>query len=174
MNTISSGYYLIITTIYSKFMKCPICYFEDTKVIDSRVASDGLSIRRRRQCLKCDLRFSTYEEMELLDLIIIKRDDRRESYSREKLSLGLKKALEKRLTNEDKFKKLIHNIESELQKLRKNEVSSQIIGQITMKQLKKIDQVAYIRYASIYEDFKSVNDFKEELNKLLKKRKVRK
>ncbi len=171
MNTIFSGYFLRNTTKYSNFMKCPVCYFEDTKVIDSRVAPDGLSIRRRRQCLKCDLRFSTYEEMELLDLMIIKRNESRESYNREKLSNGLKRALEKRGVSEERFKKLIHCIESELQKLRKNEVSSQEVGEITMKQLKKVDQVAYIRYASIYEDFKDAKEFKEELNKLIKTKK---
>ncbi len=155
-------------------MKCPVCYFEDTKVIDSRAASDGLSIRRRRQCLKCDLRFSTYEEIELLDLMVIKRDGRRESYSREKLVRGLKISLEKRLEDEEKFKKLVHCIESELQKLRKSEVSSQQIGLAVMKYLKKTDQVAYIRYASVYESFKDAKEFKEELNKLIKKKKSKK
>ncbi len=155
-------------------MKCPICYFHDTKVIDSRVASDGLSIRRRRQCLKCDLRFSTCEEMQLLDLIIIKRDGRRESYNREKLVKGLRISLQKRLADEEKFKKLIHCIELELHKLRKNEVNSQQIGLAVMKHLKKIDQVAYIRYASVYESFKDVKEIKEELNKLVKTKKVKK
>ena len=100
-------------------MKCPICYFDDTKVVDSRVASDGLSIRRRRECLKCNFRFSTYEEVELLDLAIVKRDGRRESYSRDKLISGLKKSFEKRPITEDSFKKLIHSIEREVQKLKK-------------------------------------------------------
>ncbi len=155
-------------------MKCPVCYFQDTKVVDSRVAPDGLSIRRRRQCLKCDLRFSTYEEMELLDFVVIKRDGKRESYSREKLAKGLKISLQKRLVDEEKFKKLIHRIESELQKLRKNEVNSSEIGLAAMKQLKKIDQIAYIRYASVYESFKDVKEFKNELNKLFKTKKVKK
>ncbi len=155
-------------------MKCPVCYFQDTKVIDSRVAPDGLSIRRRRQCLKCDLRFSTYEEMELLDLIVIKRDGRRESYNREKLVRGLKISLQKRLDDEERFKKLINCIESELQKLRKNEVKSSEIGLAVMKHLKKIDQIAYIRYASVYESFKDAKEFKEELNRLFKTRKVKK
>ncbi len=174
MNTIFSGILFKKTTKYSKHMKCPVCYFEDTKVIDSRAAFDGLSIRRRRQCLKCDLRFSTYEEIELLDLMVIKRDGRRESYNRDKLVRGLRISLEKRLDDEEKFKKLIHCIESELQKLRKNEVNSQEIGAAAMKYLKKIDQIAYIRYASVYESFKDAKDFKEELNKLIKKKKVKK
>jgi len=155
-------------------MKCPVCYFQDTKVIDSRVAPDGLSIRRRRQCLKCDLRFSTYEEMVLLDLIVIKRDGKRESYNREKLVRGLKISLQKRLDDDEKFKKLIHRIESELQKLRKNEVNSSEIGLAVMKHLKKVDQIAYIRYASVYESFKDAKEFKEELNRLFKTRKVKK
>lgn len=152
-------------------MKCPICYFHDTKVIDSRVATDGLSIRRRRECLKCEFRFSTYEEIELLDLVIVKRDGRREAYSREKLVSGLKKALEKRAITEDKFKKLIHNIERDLQKLQKSEITSLQIGQVVMKGLKKFDQVAYIRYASVYESFKDASEFKKELNKLIKNKK---
>lgn len=152
-------------------MKCPICYFDDTKVVDSRVAMDGLSIRRRRECLKCNFRFSTYEEVEILDLAIVKRDGRRESYSREKLIGGLKKSLEKRAVTDDKFKQLIHGIERELQKLRKSEITSRQVGQITMKQLKKVDQVAYIRYASVYEQFKDANEFRKELNKLIKEKK---
>lgn len=152
-------------------MKCPICYHNDTKVVDSRVATDGLSIRRRRECLKCSFRFSTYEEVEILDLMIVKRDGRRESYNREKLVSGLKKSLEKRAITEDKFKRLVHAIERELQKLRKSEITSSQIGQIAMKQLKKVDQVAYIRYASVYEQFKDANEFRKELNKLIKTKK---
>ena len=135
-------------------MKCPICYFDDTKVVDSRVATDGLSIRRRRECLKCGFRFSTYEEVEILDLMIVKRDSRRESYNRDKLTGGLRKSLEKRAITDEQFKQLFHGIERDLQKLRKNEVTSRQVGQIVMKHLKKIDQVAYIRYASVYQQFK--------------------
>lgn len=150
-------------------MKCPICYHPDTKVIDSRAATDGLSIRRRRECIKCAFRFSTYEEIEILDLMIVKRDGRRESYNREKLMGGLKKSLEKRPITEDQLKKLIHTVERDLQRLRKSEVTSSHVGQIVMKHLKKIDQVAYIRYASVYESFKDAQEFKQELNKLFKK-----
>ena len=114
-------------------MKCPICYFLDTKVVDSRVASDGLSIRRRRECLKCSFRFSTYEEIELLELIILKRDGRRESYSREKLVGGLKKSCEKRPITEDDFKRLIHSVERDLQRLKKNEIPSKQVGIAVMK-----------------------------------------
>ena len=152
------------------YMKCPICYFQDTKVIDSRVASDGLSIRRRRECLKCGFRFSTYEEIIILDLSIVKRDGRKEAYSREKLVRGLKKALEKRPITEERFKKLVNGIERDLQVLKKSEITSEQIGQIVMKQLKKADQVAYIRFASVYQSFKDVQTFRRELNKLLKKK----
>jgi len=147
-------------------MKCPICYHPDTKVLDSRVATDGLSIRRRRECLKCAFRFSTYEELEILDVSLIKRDGRKEAYSRDKLISGLKKASEKRI-GDDKFKKLVHMIERDIQALKINEVSSQDVGRIVMKNLKKVDQIAYIRYASVYESFKNVQEFKRELNKLL-------
>jgi transcriptional repressor NrdR len=151
-------------------MKCPVCYYQDTKVIDSRVASDGLSIRRRRECLKCGFRFSTYEEIEILDLSIVKRDGRKETYSRDKLTRGLKKALEKRPITEEKFKKLVNLIERDLQKLRKNEITSLQVGQIVMKNLKRVDQIAYIRFASVYQSFKDVHTFQKELNKLLKKK----
>ncbi|MFA5317981.1 MAG: transcriptional regulator NrdR [Patescibacteria group bacterium] len=152
------------------YMKCPACNFNDTKVVDSRVATDGFSIRRRRECLKCNFRFSTYEEMEILNLTIVKRDGRRENYSRDKLISGLKKALEKRPITEDNFKKLVNRIERDLQLLRKSEITSQQLGQAVMKELRKTDQVAYIRYASVYESFKDAQTFQKELNKLLKKK----
>lgn len=149
-------------------MICPVCHYQDTKVIDSRSSSDGLSIRRRRECQKCNFRFSTYEEVEILDLVIVKRNGVKESYSRDKLAKGLKKSLEKRPITEEQFKKLIHAIERDIQILRKNEVTTNQVGQIVMKNLKKVDQVAYIRFASVYESFKDAQTFKRELNKLLK------
>ena len=152
-------------------MKCPICYFLDTKVVDSRAASDGLLIRRRRECLKCGFRFSTYEEIEILDLMVVKNDGQKESYSRDKLIKGLRKSLEKRPITDDKFKILIHSIERDLQRLKKNEVTSRQIGQFVMKYLKKFDPVAYIRFASVYESFKDAHEFRRELNKLLKENK---
>ena len=152
-------------------MKCPACNHNDTKVVDSRVATDGFSIRRRRECLKCGFRFSTYEEMEILNLTIVKRDGRRENYSRDKLTKGLIRALEKRPITADNFKKLVNKIERNLQLLRKNEITSQQAGQAVMKELRKVDQVAYIRYASVYESFKDAQSFRSELNKLLQKKK---
>lgn len=152
-------------------MKCPICYFLDTKVVDSRVAQDGLSIRRRRECLKCSFRFSTYEEIELLDLIIVKRDGRREAYNREKMTNGLKKSCEKRPITDDRFKRLVHSIERDLQRFKKTEITSKQVGQTVMKNLKKVDSIAYIRYASVYESFKDAHEFRKELNKLIKEKK---
>ncbi|HPD07670.1 transcriptional repressor NrdR [Patescibacteria group bacterium] len=148
-------------------MKCPICDYSETKVIDSRVVSDGLSIRRRRECLKCGFRFSTYEEMEILDLTVVKRDGRKELYNRDKLISGLRKATEKRPINDDQFKRLVNLIERDIQVRRQGEIDSRDIGRIVMRQLKKVDKVAYIRFASVYSDFE-LQDFSEELNKLLK------
>ncbi len=148
-------------------MKCPVCNYFDSKVIDSRVASDGMSIRRRRECLKCCFRFSTYEEVEILDLSVIKRDGRKESYNRDKIIKGLRRSLEKRPIIEDDFKKLINLIERDLQIIRKDEISTEQIGQIVMKHLKQLDQVAYIRFASVYQSFEDAQTFQRELNKLL-------
>ena len=154
-------------------MKCPLCHNQDTKVIDSRSASDGLSIRRRRECLKCEFRFSTYEEMEILDLNILKRDGRKEAYSRDKMVVGLKKSLEKRPFTEESLKKIINSIERDLQVLKQDTIPSREIGQIVMKHLKKADKVAYIRFASVYESYEDLQAFEEVLGKLLKKKSKR-
>lgn len=148
-------------------MKCPSCNNDDTKVIDSRVASDGLSIRRRRECESCSFRFSTYEEIEILDLQVIKRDGTTEGYSREKLEAGLHKALEKRPITHDEFKGLVSEIEQEIQKKTEAEkIESREIGNIVIRKLKKYDQVAYIRFASVYRQFEDIEEFKKELQKL--------
>lgn len=152
-------------------MKCPVCLHEDTKVVDSRAAYDGFSIRRRRECLKCNFRFSTYEEMEVLGLTIVKRDGRKESYSREKVVNGLKRCLVKRPISEEEFKKLLHCIERDLQILGVNEISSKKIGKIIMKHLKKADKIALIRFASVYEAYEDLEVFQEQLDKLLKNKK---
>lgn len=154
------------------YMNCPICKSKDTKVVDSRIATDGLSIRRRRECTKCGYRFSTIEEVELLDLAVVKSDGRREAYSREKVVRGLKKALEKRSYTDAAFKKLIHNIERDIQKKKRGELTSKEIGEIVMNRLKSFDKVAYIRFASVYRQFEDVQTFQRELNSLVgKKRK---
>lgn len=151
-------------------MNCPVCNSKDTKVLDSRLSGEGFSIRRRRVCGKCSFRFSTLEEMEILDLVVIKRDGRRENYNKEKLVRGLKTSLEKRAYLEEDFLKLIREIERDIQKKSQNEVTSKQIGEIVMKRLKAFDQVAYIRYASVYRSFKDAKIFQKELNLLLKKK----
>ena len=148
-------------------MKCPYCSHEETKVIDSRVASDGLSIRRRRECLKCNYRFSTYEEVEILDLQVTKRDGTTESYVREKLEGGLRKALEKRPTTAEDFKRLVSEIEQDIQKkMADSRIESKEIGNIVVRKLKKYDQIAYLRFASVYRQFADIEEFKKELQKL--------
>lgn len=151
-------------------MKCPVCYHEETKVVDSRATNEDLSIRRRRECLKCSFRFSTYEEMEILDLTVIKKDGAKEGYSRDKIIKGLHRALEKRPVTDDDFKKLINLIERDLQSLRKSEVTSDEVGKTVLDHLQDFDQVAYIRFVSVYESFEDVESFKRELAKLAKQR----
>lgn len=147
-------------------MKCPVCGFRDTKVIDSRIAQDGLNIRRRRECEKCSYRFSTIEEAELLDITVVKSDGRRESYQREKLVAGLKHALGKRSYTDSAFRTLINKIERDLQKKRKKEIKSVEIGEIAMKHLKNFDKIGYIRFASVYRAFEDVTSFQKEIKNL--------
>ena len=154
-------------------MHCPVCRHKDTKVVDSRLASEGSSIRRRRECEKCAYRFSTGEEVLLLDLTIVKRDGRREAYSRDKLTDGIKKALVKLSYTEDRLKKLVHRIEQGIQKKRRNEMTSLEIGEVVMKRLRTFDKVAYIRFASIYRAFEDVKTFEKELKQLMSKKKKR-
>jgi transcriptional repressor NrdR len=147
-------------------MHCPVCNHVDTKVIDTRLASDGISIRRRRECEACTYRFSTNEEVELLDVRVIKRDGVHELYSRDKLERGLKRALEKRVYTEADFRTLVNVIEREIQRLGCGEVTSGAIGTIVMNRLKNFDQVAYIRFASVYRSFEDVTSFKKEIEDL--------
>lgn len=149
-----------------KAMHCPSCNYYDTKVTDSRVATDGLSIRRRRECTKCNFRFSTVEEGEILDLTVIKRDGRREPYSRDKLETGLKHSLEKRPHTVEQFRGLVQKIERDIQRRRKVEITSRDIGELVMKRLKSFDQIAYIRFASVYRSFQDVDSFTRELKGL--------
>ena len=149
-------------------MRCPSCQHNDSKVIDSRSSADGTAIRRRRECLSCEFRFSTYEQIELLNLYVTKKDGRREQYRQEKLKGGVYRALEKRPVSEKEVRKMISEIEQEIQSLGINEISVQEIGEIVMKKLRDIDEVAYIRFASVYRSFKDIESFKKELNNLLK------
>jgi transcriptional repressor NrdR len=152
-------------------MNCPVCNYRDTKVIDSRITTDKTGIRRRRECLKCAFRFSTLEETELLDILVVKRDGRRQPYSREKLAHGLRRSLEKRSFTEDKFYNLVHTIEHDIQKSRKSELTTKELGEIVMKRLKPFDEVAYIRFASVYRSFKDASSFQRELVAMMKKTK---
>lgn len=148
-------------------MKCPYCGYEESKVIDSRSADDGERIRRRRECLKCGKRFTTHEVIETVPLIVIKRDKSRESFDRNKLMGGLLRACEKRPVSVTQIEKMVDNIESKLQSSLDREVTSQAIGELAMEQLKPVDEVSYVRFASVYRQFKDINTFMEELNKLL-------
>ena len=148
-------------------MKCPFCGFEESKVIDSRPTDEGQRIRRRRECLKCGKRFTTYEIIESLPIIVIKKDKSRETFNRDKLMTGLLRACEKRPVSIDTLDSMIDDIETNLQNSLDREVSSEKIGELVMEKLKKIDEVAYVRFTSVYRQFKDINTFMKELNKLL-------
>lgn len=147
-------------------MHCPSCSNEDTKVVDTRLSADGTSVRRRRECEKCEHRFSTIEELELLDVRIVKRDGSREAYSRDKIERGLRRALEKRSYTDAAFRTLIHTIERDIQRSGGSEITSGEVGDIVMNRIKGFDKVAYIRFASVYRSFEDVKSFKKELDKL--------
>ena len=150
-------------------MKCPFCGFEESKVVDSRPTDEGERIRRRRECLKCGKRFTTYELIESLPIIVIKKDKSREPFNREKLMNGLLRACEKRPVSINDLDILIDDIEATIQNSLDREVTSEKIGELTMEKLKALDEVAYVRFASVYRRFKDVTSFLDELNILLKK-----
>ena len=150
-------------------MKCPFCSYEESKVIDSRPTDEGERIRRRRECLSCGKRFTTYEIIESLPIIVIKKDKSRETFNRDKLLNGLLRACEKRPVSFDTLDNMIDEIESIIQNSLDREVSSEKIGELVMEKLKNIDEVAYVRFASVYRQFKDINTFMNELNKLLGK-----
>lgn len=151
-------------------MYCPVCNHEDTRVVDSRMSGEGSSIRRRRECDKCGFRFSTVEEVILLDLVIVKRDGQREAYDREKMIRGVKRALEKRPYTDASFRKLLHEIERDIQREQTNELTSHDLGEIVMRHLKTFDGVAYIRFASVYRQFEDVETFKRELEEMTRRK----
>jgi len=152
-------------------MRCPVCKNKSTSVVDTRPAESGFSIRRRRECDKCHYRFSTVEEVELLDLVVVKRDGARESYMRDKMENGIKRSLTKRPYTQENFCRLVHKIERDIQKKKVREISSKEVGDIIMKQLRNFDKVAYIRFASVYRDFRDVRTFSRELKKIVSKKK---
>ena len=149
-------------------MKCPFCSSENTRVIDSRPADDNNSIRRRRLCDDCGKRFTTYETVERMPLMLIKRDGTRQAYDRQKLLNGLVKACEKRPVSLMQLEQIVDYVEQKLFSSLESEVSSKVIGELVMEQLRKVDEVAYVRFASVYRQFKDINTFMEELNTLLK------
>ncbi len=150
-------------------MKCPFCGYEESKVIDSRPTDEGERIRRRRECLKCAKRFTTYEMIESLPIIVIKKDGSRETFDRQKLLTGMLRACEKRPVSIETLDHAITDIETVIQNSLDREVSSDKIGELVMEKLKDIDEVAYVRFASVYRQFKDINTFMTELNKLLSK-----
>ena len=148
-------------------MKCPYCGYVESKVIDSRPAEEGSTIRRRRECLACRKRFTTYEIIERMPLVVVKRDGVRQSFDRVKLINGMVRACEKRPVSIDTLEHIIDDIESTLQNSLDREVTSEKIGELVMDKLKGVDEVAYVRFASVYRQFKDINTFMDELNKLL-------
>ena len=147
-------------------MKCPVCGHEDSKVIDSRPANDGSSIRRRRECLECQKRFTTYEVIETAPIIIVKRDKSREKFDRNKVLTSIMSACDKRQVSRMEMERIVNDIEQQLQNSFENEIPSSYVGELVMASLKKLDEVAYIRFASVYRKFKDINDFIEELQRL--------
>jgi transcriptional repressor NrdR len=153
-----------------KAMRCPFCGHEESKVIDSRESKNGLTIRRRRECLECEKRFTTYEKIEEIPYMIVKKDGRRQRFESEKIMAGLLKACEKRPVPVAKLEEIVEEIETSLQERPEKEISAEEIGQFVMGRLKALDKVAYVRFASVYRDFKDVLEFKKELETLLKEK----
>lgn len=149
-------------------MNCPVCDNKNSGVIDTRSSDDGFSIRRRRECDKCHYRFSTIEEVELLGITVIKRNGQREGYSRDKINSGIKIALSKRPYLQEDFCRLVNSIERDIQRKKSREIASKDIGDIIMKYLQGFDKVAYIRFASVYRDFRDARTFSKEIKKITK------
>jgi transcriptional repressor NrdR len=151
-------------------MRCPFCGHDEDKVIDSRPADEGAAIRRRRECISCSKRFTTYEKIENLPLLVVKKDGTRQPYDRDKLISGLLKSCEKRPVSTSQIEKLADNVELQIQNSLRREISSREIGEMVMELLKDIDEVAYVRFASVYRQFKDVNSFLQELNDMLNRK----
>ena len=148
-------------------MKCQFCGHENTRVIDSRPAEENNSIRRRRVCDECDKRFTTYEKVETIPLIIIKKDDNRETYDRSKIEAGVLRACHKRPISANRINQLVDEVETEIFNMEEKEIPSQVVGEIVMNKLKDLEAVAYVRFASVYREFKDINTFMDELKKVL-------
>ena len=152
-------------------MKCPYCSYEESKVIDSRSADDGERIRRRRECLNCGKRFTTHEVIETVPMIVVKRDKSREVFDRNKLTAGILRACEKRPVSLKQIEEMVNTIETKIQSSLDREITTMQIGELAMEEIKKVDEVSYVRFASVYRQFKDINTFMEELNKLLTEKK---
>ena len=148
-------------------MKCPFCNAENTRVVDSRPTDDASSIRRRRQCDVCDRRFTTYEKVETMPLVVIKKDNNREPYEREKLQKGVLQSCHKRPVPVEQITRIVDEVENEIFNMEVREVPTNVIGELVMDKLKNVDAVAYVRFASVYREFKDVNTFMDELKKIL-------
>lgn len=151
-------------------MRCPYCGYTESKVVDSRPTDEEAAIRRRRECEKCSRRFTTYEKIEQMPLIIVKKDGSRQVYQRTKMLNGILRACEKRPISISQIEEIVDEIEKELYNSMDKEIDSKKIGEMVMKRLKKIDDVAYVRFASVYRQFKDINTFLEELNKIIEER----
>lgn len=154
-------------------MRCPSCTYKDTNVVDSRLSSDGTSIRRRRKCPKCEERFTTYEYIEQVPLMVVKRDGRRQNFDRTRILNGIMKACEKRPVSIDQIETVVDEIEHAIRKKYDHEIASQDIGEMIMKRLADLDEVAYVRFASVYRQFRDVNQFMSELQAILGKNKLK-
>lgn len=148
-------------------MKCPYCGHSDSKVVDSRPADEGDSIRRRRECLNCGKRFTTYETVESIPVVVIKKDGSREAFDRQKMLRGMIRACYKRPVDTNRLEQISREIEQELQNSMKREIPAEKIGELVMDRLKEVDEVSYVRFASVYRQFTDINTFRDELNKLL-------
>ena len=151
-------------------MKCPYCAYQESKVVDSRHSDDGTSIRRRRECLSCNRRFTTYETVESLPIIVVKRDSSRQSFDRNKIMNGMIRACEKRPVTTQDLESAVQDIESIIQNSLEREVTTEYIGELVMERLKALDEVAYVRFASVYRQFKDIHSFMQELNKILEEK----
>lgn len=151
-------------------MKCPYCGYPDSKVVDSRPAEEGASIRRRRECLSCQKRFTTYEIVESLPLVVVKKDGSRQTFEKRKVLNGMIRACEKRPVSIDTLEEIADQVEQTIQNSLEREYSTEKIGELVMERLKEVDEVAYVRFASVYRQFKDINTFMAELNKLLQER----
>ena len=151
-------------------MKCPHCGSQDSKVVDSRHSEDGLSIRRRRECLSCQKRFTTYETVESLPIIVVKRDNSRQAFDRNKIMNGMLRACEKRPVSTQDLERVVGEIEGLVQNSLEREITTEYIGEQVMERLKPLDEVAYVRFASVYRQFKDIHSFMQELNKILEEK----